>query len=98
MQSHWQKSQTQKSRTQQKTPAVENRSSICNTVNYRGTFAKQVRLVAVACAHRDLMTALRTTAAQNGSSGLGLHAAKEPVGLRAAAAVGLKRTLRHSTE
>ena len=41
------------------------------------------------------MTALGAAAAQYGGAGLGLHAAQEAVGLRAAATVGLKGTLRH---
>jgi hypothetical protein len=41
------------------------------------------------------MTALRATAAEHCGTGLGLHAGKEAVGLRAVATVGLKSTLRH---
>jgi hypothetical protein len=44
------------------------------------------------------VTALGAAAIQHSCSGFGLHAAQKPVGLRAVAAVGLKRTLRHSTE
>jgi hypothetical protein len=43
------------------------------------------------------VTALGTTAAKYGGARLGLHTGKEPVGLRAVAAVGLKGTLRHWT-
>lgn len=56
---------------------------------------KAPELVAVACADGDLVTALCTAAIQDGSTGLGLHAGKKPVGLRAMAAVWLKSTLGH---
>ena len=56
------------------------------------------KLVAVTGADGDLVTALRAAAAENGGASLGLHAAKKAVRLGAAAAVGLKGTLRHGTE
>jgi hypothetical protein len=43
------------------------------------------------------MAALGAAARQNGSSALSLHAAAKPVGLRAAAAIGLKCALRHGS-
>jgi hypothetical protein len=52
-------------------------------------------LVAESCADGDLVTALGAAAVQDGSTGLGLHAGKKPMGLRAMAAVRLKGTLRH---
>jgi hypothetical protein len=53
------------------------------------------KLVAEACADGDLVTALSAATAEDGSTGLGLHASQETVGLGAVAAVGLKGTLRH---
>ena len=41
------------------------------------------------------MTALGTTAAEDGGACLGLHAREEAVGLGAVTAIGLKGTLRH---
>ena len=55
------------------------------------------RLVAEAGADGDLVTALGAAAAQNGGTGLGLHAGKKAVGLGAMAAVGLEGTLWHGT-
>jgi hypothetical protein len=55
------------------------------------------QLVAETGAHGDLVAALGAAAAQHGGAGLGLHTAKKTVGLRAVAAVGLERTLRHGT-
>jgi hypothetical protein len=54
-------------------------------------------LVAVARADSNAMAALGTAARQNGSSALSLHAAAKSVGLRAAAAIGLKCALRHGS-
>ena len=55
-------------------------------------------LVAVTGADRDFVAALGAATAENSSARLGLHAAEEAVGLRAATAVRLKSTLRHGTE
>ena len=55
------------------------------------------QLVAVACAHRHALAALGATARQDGGSALGLHAAAEAMGLRAAAAIRLKCALRHGS-
>jgi hypothetical protein len=55
------------------------------------------RLVAESGAYGNLVTALRTAAAQDRGSSLGLHAAQKAMGLGAVAAVGLKRTLGHGT-
>ncbi len=54
-------------------------------------------LVAETGADGDLVTALRTAAAEHCGSSLGLHAGKEAVGLGAVAAVRLKSTLWHGT-
>jgi hypothetical protein len=59
---------------------------------------KRQKLVAVAGADGNLVTALGTTAAENSCTGLGLHAAEKTMGFGAAAAVGLKSTLGHGTE
>jgi hypothetical protein len=66
----------------------------------RGTewYPSRKKLVAVTGADGDLVTALGAAVVENGGACLGLHAAKEAVGLGAAAAVGLKGTLRHGTE
>jgi hypothetical protein len=55
-------------------------------------------LVAETGADGDLVTALGATTAEDGGTGLGLHAGQETVGLRAVAAVGLESTLRHGTK
>ncbi len=52
-------------------------------------------LVAEAGRDGDLVAALGAAAAEDGGTGLGLHAGKEAVGLGAVAAVGLKGTLGH---
>jgi hypothetical protein len=62
------------------------------------TISKPTRLVAVTGADGNLMTALGATAAEHGSTGLGLHTGEKPVGLRAVAAVRLKGALRHGTD
>jgi len=54
-------------------------------------------VVAEPCADGNLVTALGTAAAENGCARLGLHPGKEPVRLRAVAAVRLEGTLRHLT-
>jgi hypothetical protein len=54
-------------------------------------------VVAEPCADGDLVATLGTAAAENGCARLGLHPGKEPVCLRAVAAVRLKGTLRHLT-
>ena len=53
------------------------------------------QLVAESCADCDLVTTLGATAAQDGGTGLGLHAGEKAVGLGPVAAVGLEGTLRH---
>ena len=53
------------------------------------------KLVAEACADGDLVTALGATAAEDGGTGLGLHAGEKAVRLGAVAAVRLKGALRH---
>jgi hypothetical protein len=68
--------------------------SCCSTIYFK----EAERLVAESGADGDLVTALGATTAENGSPGLGLHAAEETVGLRAMAAVGLKGALRHGTK
>ena len=55
----------------------------------------RIGLVAVAGGHGNLVPALGAAAAQNGGTGLGLHAGKEAVHLAPAAAIGLKGTLWH---
>jgi hypothetical protein len=54
-----------------------------------------LKLVAETGADRDLVAALGAAARKHRGSTLGLHAAKEAVGFRTAAAVGLKGTLGH---
>src|ERR1700677_4885123 len=58
---------------------------------------RRPRLVAEARADCNLMAALGAPAAQHRCARLGLHPGKEPVGLRAVAAVRVKGTLRHLT-
>ena len=55
------------------------------------------KLVAVAGADRDAMTALGATAGQYGRSALGLHASAKAVYFRAMATIRLKCALRHGT-
>lgn len=59
--------------------------------NYR----VRVELIAEACGDGDLVAALGAAAAENGGTGLGLHAGEEAMGLGAVAAVGLKGALGH---
>ena len=54
-------------------------------------------VVAEARADGDLVASFGTPAAEHGCARLGLHPGKEPVGLRAVAAVRLEGTLRHLT-
>lgn len=54
------------------------------------------RLVAEASGDCDLVAALGTATAEDGLTGLGLHAGEEAVRLGAAAAVRLKSALRHA--
>jgi hypothetical protein len=51
--------------------------------------------VAETRADSDLVASLGTPATEHGCARLGLHPGKEPVGLRAVAAVRLEGTLRH---
>jgi hypothetical protein len=58
-------------------------------------FRAMARLVAVAGADSDLVTALGAATAEDGGTSLGLHAGEKAVSLGAVATVGLEGTLRH---
>jgi len=58
---------------------------------------KTRKLVAMARADGNAMTALCAAAGQDGCTAFGLHAGAETVRLRAAAAIGLKCALRHGS-